>query len=430
MKTSKLTKWLAVNLIPVLFTSTTFAASVSKDPVFQRAVHVTNIDDLDLIQHGAVSIRQDKTNNLVYRVDKKRQTLTIFRRTDVVRFFNNNYFTVPTRTANTGDANQPKPLIEIDIYDETKLDKIATHVFNEKGPISVWKGPSGDLVYIVDIEEETLTIYDKRLQPSLSRPIPINLGTGAISVIAKKDDSVAYVSNPMDGTITVIDVEARMVTSKLQVNGQPFCQLLGGDEDRLYVITRRGEKVFVIDPNTKEVIDTLAVKDLDREFQLKQCYQSCHEEKRSIMEASVINKPLIPNHELVVPAATLNKGLRQDKQKLYQNIIYKNHLAKLEEKQLARETGYESKIWRDEVTFSNQPENLFIGKPASPSKSELEQKYLKLNPIVFDLDVGPYKMISDILKPVIMYQKPGAAPKITRQPLSPLRKDAHLDLQM
>ncbi|MCI0506336.1 MAG: hypothetical protein L0Z73_09540 [Gammaproteobacteria bacterium] len=226
-------------------------------------------------------------------------------------------------------------LQQIDIANDPALMKIMHHIEKRKGPISVWQSKNSNLVYIVDLLEQSLIIIDINNQPSLEQPIPIKVGRGAISVVANNQDSVAFVTNLLDGTLSVIDVTERKVsgTLKLKVDSEPYCQIFGADESRLYVVTRRGDSVFVVDPVKRNVIDTLGVKDLSRDVQLKYCYQSCHEEKRLIMEHSIKRKPAFPDNLLTVSPDNLNvNGLRADQQRKFLNY-YKDYLNKLESKE-------------------------------------------------------------------------------------------------
>jgi hypothetical protein len=223
-------------------------------------------------------------------------------------------------------------LQQIDIANDPALMKIMHHIEKRKGPISVWQSKNSNLVYIVDLLEQSLIIIDMNNLPSLEQPIPIRVGRGAISVVANNEDSVAFVTNLLDGTLSVIDVIERKVsgTLKLKVDSEPYCQIFGADESRLYVVTRRGDSVFVVDPVKRNVIDTLGVKDLSRDVQLKYCYQSCHEEKRIIMENSLKRKPALQNNLLTLAQDKLNaSGLRADQQRKFLNY-YKDYLSKQE----------------------------------------------------------------------------------------------------
>lgn len=221
-------------------------------------------------------------------------------------------------------------LEQVEVEKDSALMKVMRHIERNKGPISIWQGKSSNLLYIVDLAEQSLTILEADKQPSLEQAIPIKVGRGAISVIANRDDSVAFVTNLIDGTLSVIDVKARKVSGTLNFKGdsEPYCQIFGADESQLYVVTRKGDSVFVVDPVQKTVIDTLGVKDLARDVQLKHCYGSCHEDKRRIMQESSNRKPTIPNNTLTVSASKLTgNGLRRDHERRYL-LHYTDYLIK------------------------------------------------------------------------------------------------------
>ena len=71
----------------------------------------------------------------------------------------------------------------------------------------------------------------------------------------------AYITNNLDGTVSVIDTATNIVTAAIGVGSFPGHVAVSSDDTRIYVSDASDNAVSVIDTSTDTVIDTIPVGD-------------------------------------------------------------------------------------------------------------------------------------------------------------------------
>jgi YVTN family beta-propeller protein len=85
----------------------------------------------------------------------------------------------------------------------------------------------------------------------------IPTGEGAHGLQVSRDTKSLYVSNRMEGTISVIDFKTRKVIDKWVTGGSPDMFQLSPDGRQLWVSGRYDGAVYVLDTESGELLSTI-----------------------------------------------------------------------------------------------------------------------------------------------------------------------------
>lgn len=125
-------------------------------------------------------------------------------------------------------------------------------------PIDVRLSPDGTLFYVTNQGRMGVSVID----PVAMKEIQfIPTGRGAHGLYVSRDTKSLYVSNRLEGSISVIDFTTRRVTAKWWIpgGGSPDMLQLNPDGSRLWASGRYNSTVYVFDTTTGHVIAKIPV---------------------------------------------------------------------------------------------------------------------------------------------------------------------------
>ncbi len=125
-------------------------------------------------------------------------------------------------------------------------------------PIDVRLSPDGTLFYVTNQGRMGVSVID----PVAMKEIQfIPTGRGAHGLYVSRDTKSLYVSNRLEGSISVIDFATRRVTAKWWIpgGGSPDMLQLNPDGSRLWASGRYNSTVYVFDTTTGQVIAKIPV---------------------------------------------------------------------------------------------------------------------------------------------------------------------------
>jgi YVTN family beta-propeller protein len=96
-----------------------------------------------------------------------------------------------------------------------------------------------------------VSVFDATTMRELSF---IATGRGAHGLYLSRDTRSLYVSNRLEGSVSVIDVAARAVRTKWMVGGSPDMLQLNADGAQLWMSSRYDGYVMVVDTHTGRVV--------------------------------------------------------------------------------------------------------------------------------------------------------------------------------
>lgn len=177
-----------------------------------------------------------------------------------------------------GQGNSPGPIHEprpAPVAVKTPIEQLREDF---KDPISVTANRDRTLYLRADRDLDQVTmirvINDGR--NNVERTIPV--GREPISIVLNRAESRAYVANLGDGTISILDVSRLddvTVVDSIKIASNLFCLTFSRQGEFLYVVSRLGDKVWVVDPAVNQVTSTTSIRQLD--LGVKQdCYSGCH----------------------------------------------------------------------------------------------------------------------------------------------------------
>jgi YVTN family beta-propeller protein len=141
-------------------------------------------------------------------------------------------------------------IVKVDLK---KLEVVADMELG-KNPIDVLRPPRQHLMFIADQGVHGVFVVDPVAWKQLKF---IPTGRGAHGILLSHDEKKLYVSNRIEGTISVIDIAARKVTAKWNTGGSPDMGQLSPDGKQLWISSRFHADVRVIDTSTGKVIATI-----------------------------------------------------------------------------------------------------------------------------------------------------------------------------
>jgi YVTN family beta-propeller protein len=118
-------------------------------------------------------------------------------------------------------------------------------------PIDVVRDPvEGNVMYIANQALHGVHVLDTGNMTELAF---IPTGTGAHGILLSKDKTQAFVSNRLEGSISVIDLATRSVAAKWDTGGSPDMGMLNPAGDTMWIANRYHASVMAIDTATGEV---------------------------------------------------------------------------------------------------------------------------------------------------------------------------------
>ena len=120
-----------------------------------------------------------------------------------------------------------------------------------KLPIDVVRPPRQNLMFIADQGVHGVFVVDPDAWKELQF---IPTGRGAHGILLSHDEKSLYVSNRMEGSISVIDIASRKVTAKWNTGGSPDMGQLSPDGKQFWISSRYDNHVMAIDTATGKVL--------------------------------------------------------------------------------------------------------------------------------------------------------------------------------
>lgn len=118
-------------------------------------------------------------------------------------------------------------------------------------PIDVMRPPGQHLMFVADQGVHGVFVID----PDAWKQVGfIPTGRGAHGILPSRDEKSLYVSNRLEGSISVIHVATRKVTAKWKTGGSPDMGQLSPDGGQMWISSRYHADVRVIDTATGKVI--------------------------------------------------------------------------------------------------------------------------------------------------------------------------------
>ncbi|TMC40301.1 MAG: hypothetical protein E6J28_01845 [Chloroflexi bacterium] len=125
-------------------------------------------------------------------------------------------------------------------------------------PIDVKVSPDGSVFYVTNQGRMGVSVID----PVAMKEVQfIPTGRGAHGLQVSRDTKSLYISNRLEGSISVIDFATRKVTAKWRIpgGGSPDMLQLNPDGSRLWASGRYNATVYVFDTTTGQVIARIPV---------------------------------------------------------------------------------------------------------------------------------------------------------------------------
>ena len=138
-------------------------------------------------------------------------------------------------------------IVKVDL---NKLELVANMALG-KLPIDVVRPPRQNLMFIADQGVHGVFVVDPDAWKELQF---IPTGRGAHGILLSHDEKSLYVSNRMEGSISVIDIASRKVTAKWNTGGSPDMGQLSPDGKQFWISSRYDNHVMAIDTATGKVL--------------------------------------------------------------------------------------------------------------------------------------------------------------------------------
>lgn len=138
-------------------------------------------------------------------------------------------------------------IVKVDIG---KLELVAEMAIG-KLPIDVVRPPEQNLMFIADQGVHGVFVIDPDTWKELEF---IPTGRGAHGILLSHDRKSLYVSNRLEGSISIIDIATRKVTGKWNTGGSPDMGKLSPDGKHFWISSRYHEHVMVIDTATGNML--------------------------------------------------------------------------------------------------------------------------------------------------------------------------------
>lgn len=139
---------------------------------------------------------------------------------------------------------------------------------NPDNPVTVINGgaeseiavtPDGKYAYVVNPRDRFVTVIDA-VTNTLVTTIPGELRPA--DVVINRDGTRVYVANSGDASVSVIDTATNTVLERIEVGGEPMALAISPDSSRVYVVNSDDDTLSVINAATNRVVRTIAVGEL------------------------------------------------------------------------------------------------------------------------------------------------------------------------
>jgi len=141
-------------------------------------------------------------------------------------------------------------IVKVDLK---KLELVANMALGET-PVDVVRPPRQHLMFIADQGVHGIFVVD----PDAWKQVDfIPTGRGAHGILLSHDEKSLYVSNRLEGSISVIDIATRKVTARWNTGGSPDMGQLSPDGNQMWISSRYDATVLVIDTTTGKVISRI-----------------------------------------------------------------------------------------------------------------------------------------------------------------------------
>jgi YVTN family beta-propeller protein len=138
-------------------------------------------------------------------------------------------------------------IVKVDL---NKLELVANMALG-KLPIDIVRPPRQNLMFVADQGVHGVFVVD----PDAWKMIEfIPTGRGAHGILLSHDETQLYVSNRLEGSISVLDIASRKVVAKWKTGGSPDMGQLSPDGSQLWISNRYHASVMALDTKTGQVI--------------------------------------------------------------------------------------------------------------------------------------------------------------------------------
>ena len=152
----------------------------------------------------------------------------------------------------TDEAKGGNTITIIDVNERVAVGTISTGEYYRPHAIELL--PSG-LLYVTTELPAAVHVLDPKSRKIL-HTIPVS-GKLPHMIYVKHDESKAWTADSGSGTVSVIDLKARKQIGTIDTGGVPMGFAAPRDESELFLATREGNEIVVIDPQTDTVKDRI-----------------------------------------------------------------------------------------------------------------------------------------------------------------------------
>ncbi len=143
-----------------------------------------------------------------------------------------------------------------------------------KGQVSIITNSAKSLYLRADRDQDEVIAV--RVGKGVPESLSVKVGKEPLSIVLNGEEKFAYVSNLGDGTVSVIDLSSLEVAETIKIGANLFCLVFSRGEKYLYVVSRYGDQVWMVDPVVNRVVGTTKIFQMDLDVKKTQCYSGCH----------------------------------------------------------------------------------------------------------------------------------------------------------
>src|SRR5664280_970728 len=159
---------------------------------------------------------------------------------------------------NNGESDQTIQLV--DIEREIVLDSIIIRkawlglTFSDNGKFLYASGGNDNMIVRYTIRNNRLSLYDSIV---IGKPWPVKISVTGIALDDSKNR--LYVVTKEDNSLYVLDTKSKNVVSQFLLDGEAYTCLLSPDHKLLYISCWGCDKVTVFDTKTQKITSSIAV---------------------------------------------------------------------------------------------------------------------------------------------------------------------------
>lgn len=147
-----------------------------------------------------------------------------------------------------------KQIAVVDVSTDTVVNTISGSTGDTNFYSNIVIAPDGMRAYVANPNDDTIQVLD--LASDTLSP-PIDVGDEPVSVAVSPDGSRAYVINRGDGTVSILDTGTDSVVDTVTVGSEPMAIATNTRKNRIYVVDFNDDTLSVLDITTDTVIDTV-----------------------------------------------------------------------------------------------------------------------------------------------------------------------------